>query len=183
MPDSSKTIESKPYLISLNQIEVFQKKSGTSQCTIEKISSSWKYDFKCNFTLPLVCLTDREDTYHLLTGLPIYEAAKIANIDQIWVFIIAANQVEIAKAIEQVTLQSKLNQRVIEPEDIADFLSFLNNSDKSTLMRVPGIKDGYAKLILERRKFSKYNSLEDIQHRLGVKRTLNWLKAYKEPKV
>lgn len=183
MPDSLKGIDSKPYLISLNQIEVFQKNSSTSQSMLEKISSSWKYDFKCNFTLPLVCLTDREDTYHLLTGLPIYEAAKLANIEQMWVFIIAASQTEIGKAIEQVTLQSKLNQKVIEPSDVADFLDFLNNSDKSTLMNVPGIKDGYAKLILDRRKFSKYNSLEDVKHRLGVKRTLNWLKAYKEPKV
>ncbi len=183
MPDSYKGIESKPYLISLNQIEVFQKNSGTSDCTLEKISSFWKDEFKCNFALPLVCLTDREDTYHLLTGLAIYEAARIANIEQIWVFIIAAKQSEIGKAIEQVTLQSKLNQRVIEPSDVADFLTFLNNSDKPTLMSVPGIKDGYAKLILENREFSKYHSLEDIQHRLGVKRTLNWLKAYKEPKI
>ena len=183
MPDRNKGIESKPYLISLNQIEVFQKDSDISQCTIEKISSSWKDEFKCNFALPLVCLTDREDKYHLLTGLPIYEAAKVAKLDQIWVFIITESQAEIRKAIEQVTLQSKLNQRVIEPSDIADFLSFLNNSDKSTLMSVPGIKDGYAKLILDNREFSKYNSFEDIQHRLGVKRTLNWLKAYKEPKI
>ena len=183
MPDSNKAIESKPYLISLNQIEVFQKNSGTSECTLEKISNCWKNEFKCNFALPLVCLTDKEDTYHLLTGLAIYEAAKFAHIEQIWVFIIASKQAEIGKAIEQVTLQSKLNQRVIEPSDVADFLSFLNNSDRSTLMSVPGIKDGYAKLILDNRKFSKYNSLEDIQHRLGVKRTLNWLKAYKEPKI
>ena len=180
MPDLYKGIECKPYLISLNQIEVFQKDSGTSVCMLEKISSSWKNEFNCNFALPLVCLTDREDTYHLLTGLAIYEAAKLANIEQIWVFIIAAQQTVIGKAIEQVTLQSKLNQRVIEPSDVEDFLSFLNNSDKSTLMSIPGIKDGYAKLILDNRK---YDSLEDLKHRLGVKRTLKWLKAYKEPKI
>ena len=67
MPDLYKGIECKPYLISLNQIEVFQKDSGTSPCMLEKISSSWKDEFNCNFALPLVCLTDREDTYHLLT--------------------------------------------------------------------------------------------------------------------
>ncbi len=114
----------------------------------------------------------------MLTGFPIYEAAKAANLEQIWVFLIAAKQSEAEKTVEQALLQSKLNERVVEPQDVAEFLEFINNK-KSDLTLIPGVKEGYAKLIKEKRE---YTSLEDMQNKLGAKRSLNWLRAYKQIK-
>lgn len=178
MVEAKKGIENKPYLLFVNQIEVFQENHGASKSELKKVISSLKDDFKSNLALPLVCLTNEEDKYHLLTGLPIYKAAKAANLEQIWVFLIAAKQPEAEKAIEQVLLQSKLNERVVEPQDVTDFLKFLNDK-KSDLTLIPGVKEGYAKLIKEKRD---YTSLEDIQKKLGAKRSLNWLRAYKQVK-
>lgn len=172
-----KKLESQPALLFLNQIEVAQEKSGTSTSLLKKVSQSMT-DWNFNLSLPIVCLTDEEDQYHLLTGLPIYEATKEANLIRLWVFVIAAKQPEAELAIEQAVLQSKLNQRVVEPQDITDFLDFINNP-KSDLTSIPGVKDGYAKLIRDKRV---YSSLEDMQKKLGAKRGLNWLRAYKQSK-
>ncbi|MEG3978169.1 hypothetical protein QT970_26665 [Microcoleus sp. herbarium8] len=172
-----KKLESQPALLFLNQIEVAQEKSGTSTSILKKVSQSIA-DLNFNLSLPLVCLTDEEDQYHLLTGLPIYEATKEANLIRLWVFVIAAKQPEAEKAIEQALLQSKLNERVVEPQDVTDFLDFINNP-KSDLTSIPGVKDGYAKLIRDKRV---YSSLEDMQKKLGAKRGLNWLRAYKQSK-
>jgi hypothetical protein len=170
-----KGIQSQPCLVVLNQIEISQEKSGTSKSDLKKVSESFKV-WEFNFALPIVCITDEEDKYHLLTGLPIYEAAVEAELERIWVFLIAAKQPEAESAIEQAVLQSKLNQRVVEPQDVTDFLDFINNP-KSDLTLIPGVKDGYAKLIKEKRS---YTSLEDMQKKLGAKRSLNWLRAYKQ---
>jgi len=170
-----KKIESQPSFLVLNQIEISQENSGTSTSIIKKVSQSLT-DWNFNLSLPIVCLTDEEDKYHLLTGLPIYEAGKAANLVRMWVFVIAAKQPEAEKAIEQAVLQSKLNQRVVEPQDVTDFLDFINNP-KSDLTSIPGVKDGYAKLIRDKRV---YSSLEDMQKKLGAKRGLNWLRAYKQ---
>ena len=172
-----KKIESQPSFLVLNQIEISQENSGTSTSIIKKVSQSLT-DWNFNLSLPIVCLTDEEDKYHLLTGLPIYEAGKAANLVRMWVFVIAAKQPEAEKAIEQAVLQSKLNQRVVEPQDVTDFLDFINNP-KSDLTSIPGVKDGYAKLIRDKRV---YSSLEDMQKKLGAKRGLNWLRAYKQSK-
>lgn len=172
-----KKIESQPSFVVLNQIEISQENSGTSTSIIKKVSQSLT-DWNFNLSLPIVCLTDEEDKYHLLTGLPIYEAAKAANLVRLWVFVIAAKQPEAESAIEQAVLQSKLNERVVEPQDVTDFLDFINNP-KSDLTSIPGVKDGYAKLIRDRRV---YSSLEDMQKKLGAKRGLNWLRAYKQSK-
>ena len=172
-----KKFESQPALLFLNQIEVSQENSGTSTSIIKKVSQSLT-DWNFNLSLPIVCLTDEEDKYHLLTGLPIYEAGKAANLIRMWVFVIAAKQPEAEKAIEQAVLQSKLNERVVEPQDVTDFLDFINNP-KSDLTSIPGVKDGYAKLIRDKRV---YSSLEDMQKKLGAKRGLNWLRAYKQSK-
>ncbi|MEG4339945.1 hypothetical protein [Microcoleus sp. D3_18_C2] len=172
-----KKLESQPALLFLNQIEVSQEKSGTSTSLLKKVSQSVR-DWNFNLSLPIVCLTDEEDQYHLLTGLPIYEATKEANLIRLWVFVIAAKQPEAEKAIEQAVLQSKLNERVVEPQDITDFLDFINNP-KSDLTSIPGVKEGYAKLIRDKRV---YSSLEDMQKKLGAKRGLNWLRAYKQSK-
>ena len=40
-------------------------------------------------------------------------------------------------------------------------------------------KEGYAKLIKDNRS---YSSLEDLQKKLGAKRPLSWLRAYKQVK-
>jgi hypothetical protein len=170
-------IESQPSLVVLNQIKVSQEKSGISKSDLKKVSESLKV-WEFNLALPIVCITDEEDKYHLLTGLPIYEAAVEAELERIWVFLIAAKQPEAEKAIEQAVLQSKLNERVVEPQDVTDFLDFINNP-KSDLTSIPGVKDGYAKLIRDKRV---YISLEDIQKKLGAKRGLNWLRAYKQSK-
>jgi hypothetical protein len=172
-----KKIESQPSFVVLNQIEIGRENSGTSPSIIKKVSQSLT-DWNFNLSLPIVCLTDEEDHYHLLTGLPIYEAAKAANLIRLWVFVIAAKQPEAESAIEQAVLQSKLNERVVEPQDVTDFLDFINNP-KSDLTSIPGVKDGYAKLIRDKRV---YNSLEDMQKKLGAKRGLNWLRAYKQSK-
>lgn len=180
MTEIKKGIANRPYLLFLNQIEVFQESSGTSKLIIEKVSNSLKSQLKCNLALPLVCLTDKEDKYHLLTGLPIYEAAKTANVEQIWVFLIVAKQPEAEQVVEESLLQSKLNERVVEPEDVIKFLEFINKSKKSELVLIPGVKDAYANQIVDKRP---YSSQKDIQQKLGAKRSLNWLRAYKQTKI
>lgn len=171
-----KDIQSQPRLMVLHEIEVSQNSSITAKSVITRVAKSLeKEELGFNPVLPLVCFTDEEDKYHLLTGLPIYEAALTANVERIWVFLIAAKQAEAEKAIEQAVLQSQLNDRVVEPQDVTEFLDFINNT-KANLTSIPGVKDGYAKLIKNNRP---YNSLEDMQKKLGAKRSLNWLRAYK----
>ena len=170
-----KGIESQPSLVVLNQIQIAQENSGTSRLTLNKIAENIK-EAGFNLIVPFVSITDEEDKYHLLTGLAIYEAAIIAGIERIWVFIIAAKQPEAEKFIEPAFLQSKLNDRVIEPQDLTGFLEFINNKN-SDLRKIPGVKDGYAKLISGKRP---YISQEDMQKKLGAKMSLNWLKAYKQ---
>ncbi|MFB2983556.1 hypothetical protein [Microseira sp. BLCC-F43] len=171
-------IETKPYLVALNQIEVFAQDSGTSKDTLANVSSHLK-DWGFNFSIPIACLTDEEEKYHLLTGLPIYQAAIAADLERLWIFIIAAEKSVAEKAIAQIILQSKLNEIVIDPQDVREFIEILNNK-RYDLTLIPGIKSGYAKLIAEHRP---YTSLEDIQKKLGVKRSLNWLKSYKQTKI
>lgn len=169
-----KGIESQPSQVVLNQIVVNKDTLDVSKSTLNKVVASIQ-ETGFNLSFPFVCITDEEDKYQLLTGLAIYEAAIIAGIERIWVFLIAAKQPEAEKYIEQALLQGKLNDRVIEPEDVANFLEFINNK-KSDLTKIPGVKDGYAKLISDKRP---YASQEDMQKKLGAKRSLNWLKAYK----
>lgn len=173
-----KDIENQPVFLVLNEIEVAQETSGISKSVLQKMSENLQ-TFGCNFSLPIVCITDEEDKYHLLTGLPIYEAAVLAGIDRLWVFLIGGKQEEAEKYIEQAVSQSKLNDRVIEPQDLTDFLEFINNQ-QSDLRKIPGVKDGYAKLISAKRP---YASQEDMQKKLGAKRSLNWLKSYKQKKI
>jgi len=167
-------ITSKPSFLVLSQIEVGVENSGAAKSVLKKIVENLK-ECKFNLSLPVVCLTEEEEKYHLLTGLPIYEAAVMAELDRIWVFLIAAKQPEAEKAVEQLLLQSKLNDRIVESQDITEFLEFINNQN-SDLKSIPGVKDGYAKIIAVNRP---YVSKEDMQKKLGAKRSLNWLKAYK----
>jgi hypothetical protein len=170
-------IESKPGVVFLSQIVVSEKNVSNSEMGVkEVIESLAKWGF--NFALPIICLTDEDDKYRLLTGLSIYESACASGIDKIWAVLIAAKQPEAEQFIDQALLQSKLNDRVIEPQDVTEFLEFINNG-KSDLTKISGVGTNYAKLISDKRP---YASQEDMQKKLGAKRSLNWLKSYKQKK-
>lgn len=108
-------IETRPYLLYLNQINIPEVSLELPDTEIKNIAEGLEKR-KVNLALPLVCLTEEEDQYQLLTGLPIYKAAEAAKIQKIWVFLIAAKQPEAEEAVEQALLQSKHNQRVAENE-------------------------------------------------------------------
>lgn len=171
----SKKIENGPGTIFLSQIIIPSIPiDNFDQKILTKVAQSL-INLKFNLALPIVCLSDEEDKFILLTGLAIYEAARKSSVEQIWVFLIAEKQDEAEKIIEQLTLQSKLNERVIDSEDIREFLGFLNNQ-KSPLTSIRGIGEKYAKKIADNRPYKE----EDIQK---SKQSLNWLKAYKEWKT
>jgi hypothetical protein len=167
-------VKTKPYTLFLNQIEM-EGNSGIQKSLLKKASEALKRR-GLNSVLPVVCLTNIEDRYRLLTGLPIYEAAKLAGFQEILVFLIAAQQPEASQWLEQTMLLSKLNETVIEHQDTAGFIDFINNK-KSDLTSVNGIGSGYAKKISEKRP---YKSLEDLQKQFGPKRPLNWIRSFKQ---
>ncbi len=164
-------------LLYLSQILEPNGLSDIPQKTTDKIIKSLN-DWGFNLSLPIVCLTQEEERYRLLTGLPIYKAAKEAGLKQIWVLLIAQEASTAEEVIEQVQLQSKLNEKLIEPEDLDEFLEFLN-AKESDLTSIPGIKEGYAKLIQEKRPF---DSIDEMKQKLGPKRSMNWFKAYQKKK-
>ena len=177
-----KKIESGPGKIFLSQIitpdiglDNSDKKILSKLSEVSDSLKNWKF----NLAFPIVCLSDDEDKFILLTGLPIYEAAKKAELEQIWVSLISEKQSEAEKVIEQLTLQSKLNDKVIGSQDIKDFLNFLNNA-KSPLTKIRGIGDKYAKKIKEN---GPYQSQEVMQKKLGQKLSMNWFNAYREWKA
>jgi DNA uptake protein ComE-like DNA-binding protein len=167
-------IESGHGLLYLSQIVESQEQSKAEKSEVEEISKSIT-DWGFNLALPIVCLTSEEEKYRLITGLPIYEAAKQAGVKQIWVCLIATDRLNAEKAIEEAQLQSNLNQRLIEPEDLEDFRKFLNKAEISVLTSIPGIKEGYAKKIKDQRPF---NSVDELHKKIGAKLPLKWLKAY-----
>jgi hypothetical protein len=100
-----------------------------------------------------------------------------AGLKEIWVFLIAAQAVESQKWLEQVREFSKLNETVVNSQDISAFLKFVNKKT-SDLTSVVGIGKTYAKKI---RDNSPYRSLEELQNKLGQKRRpLNWIRAFKQ---
>jgi len=167
-------IKTKPYTLFLNQIEM-EGHSGIQKNILNKASESLK-GRGLNSVLPIVCLTDSEDKYRLLTGLPIYEAAKSAGLKEIWVFLIAAQQAEASQWLEQTLLLSKLNETVINSQDTTDFINFINDKG-SDLTSVKGIATQMAKKIIEHRA---YDSFEDLQNKLGPKLPVNWRRAFKQ---
>ncbi|MEP0869804.1 hypothetical protein NDA01_08315 [Trichocoleus desertorum AS-A10] len=171
-------IESKPSLVALNQIEVPQDIFSTSSVAIEKVANTLKRQ-GFNWILPIVCLTENEDQYRLMTGSSIYRAAVQSEVERIWVFLIAAQRLEVEAFLEDILAQLQLNTEIIELQDIDSFLEFINHRE-SKLTLIPGIKDKYAKLIVENRP---YSSKEDMQKKLGIKRSLNWVKSYKKIKA
>jgi hypothetical protein len=178
MVENFKELESKPYLIALNQIETPKeqiKLSKNDKSNIKKTLKSLE-EWGFNLSLPLACLGSKENSYRLLTGLPIYQVAVEAKLQRIWVFLIADKQAEAEKAVEQVFVQSKLNERVVESQDVTDFITFINDkkTDLDKLIKIPGIGDSFATKILANRPYSK----EKLQEEHG-KRSINWVKAYK----
>lgn len=167
--------KSKPSLAFLNQIKAPQKSSSTSPKDLKLMSDAMR-DWDLNFALPVVCLTEQEDTYQLLTGLPIYEAAKAANLDKIWVFLVAKSYTEAQAATLQASFQSKLNEGIVSGDVIEQFVIFLDTAGTGELTQLKGIKDGYAQLIIEKRP---YKTSEDLD-KLGKKRPVSWLKAYRD---
>jgi len=137
------SVETRPYTLSLNQIKGIEVNSGTPTNVFNKVTNNLKKR-GFNSVLPIACLTDNEDEYHLLTGLPIYEAAKSAGLRKIWVFLVAAPQVEATQWVEQNQMLSKLNETVIESQNVTDFLKFLNEKN-SDLTSVTDIAPKYRK--------------------------------------
>jgi DNA uptake protein ComE-like DNA-binding protein len=181
MTDLYDELETRPYLLYLNQINLPEVSSDLPEAEIQNIAEGLGKK-GINFSLPLVCLTEEEDQYQLITGLPIYKAAEIAEVQKIWVFLIAAKQPEAEEAVEQALLQSRHNQRVGKTQDEPsvskkDFLEFVND-EKSDLSLISGLGKTSAKRIAENRP---YTSLEDMQKKLGSKAPLKkWLKAYQQ---
>ena len=178
MIEDFKQIETKPYLVAVNQLEVPPGKPEVSKAELENISQALQ-TWSTNFSLPIACLTDQDNSYRLLTGLPIYQAAVNAGMQRIWVFLISADQRDTEKAIEQALLQSKLNQIILDSQDMTNFINFLNDH-KSDLTQIYGIGDNYAKQIISKRP---YKDLKDLQKKHGNKRPLNWAKGYKKMKT
>lgn len=184
-------LQTRPYLLYLNQINLPEVSSEPPEAEIQNIAEGLGKK-GVNFSLPLVCLTDEEDQYQLFTGLPIYKAAEAAEVQKIWVFLIAAKQPEAEEAVDQALLQSRhnarvnnpnINEKVAEPKDelpdVKEFLDFINDTN-SDLNSIPGIGKKSAPKIADKRP---YTSLEEMQNKLGSKAPLKkWLKAYRQMK-
>lgn len=179
MLKSETKIETQPGVVFLSQIIAPQGASLTAEekKEMKEISQSLK-QWEVNLSLPLLCLSNQEDKYHLLTGVKIYQSAVESGLDKIWAVLISAKKTEAQKAVEQFILQSKVNEKVVDNEDITEFLNFLNTAKKPELMAIPGIKDGYATKIMGKRPF---NSEKDLK-KLGDKQPWIWLKAFGQKK-
>jgi predicted DNA-binding helix-hairpin-helix protein len=175
MVDLLEKLESSPRLIALSQIEVPQNSFEAPKASpeIKRVVQSLR-EQKFNVSLPIVCITEEEDKYRLLTGLQIFEAAKLADLPRLWVFLIAETKSESAKILEQASLQSKLNQAVIDLQDVQKFVDFLNKAKEVELTKIPGIKEKSAKRIQSKRPFK---SAEDLK-KLGPKQSIKWLHTY-----
>jgi hypothetical protein len=169
------SVETRPYTLHLNQIKKIEVSSGTPKKVLNKLTNNLK-ETGFNSLLPIACLTDNKDEFNLLTGLPIYEAAKSAGLREIWVFLVAAPQTEASRWIEQNQMLSKFNEAVINSQDISAFLKFVNKKT-SNLTSVVGIGPKIAQKISDN---GPYNSLEELQSKLGQKRPLNWIRAFKQ---
>lgn len=170
------SVETRPYTLSINQIKKIEVSSGTPKKVLNNIINNLK-ETGFNSVLPIVCLTDNEDEYQLLTGLPIYEAAKSAGLRKIWVFLVATQLAEASRWVEQNKMLSKFNETVINSQDISAFLKFVNNKKISDLTSIVGIGPKIAKKICDH---APYNSLKELQNKLGQKRPLNWIRAFKQ---
>lgn len=176
MAKIQENVKTMPYLLALNQIEIPQLSTSETpkrlfEETVEQLQTT-----QFNAVLPIACLTQEVDKYHLLTGVPIYQAAKSAGLQEIWVFLIALPLPEVSVHLEQIALLSKLNDLAIETQDVPRFLTFINDP-KADLRKISGVGEKTAQKIISQRP---YASLEDVQQKLNRKRTVfNWLRSYK----
>ena len=157
-------IECRPYILSLNQITSIA--SDTPSPKLNQIAENFK-ELKTNSVLPIACMTDNLNKYQLLTGQPIYQAAKIASLKEIWVFIIAAKKEETNDWIKQSQILSELNKPVIT---LNEFIKFINDK-KSDLTSIKGIGQKTAQKIISN---GPYQTMEDLQKICGPKRPLTW---------
>lgn len=175
--NTNANVQTRPYLLALNQIQVAtdtSSKGAISKKILDKVVEGLRVQ-KCNLILPMACLSEGEnDQYLLLTGLPIIEAAKAAGLQQLWVLLIAAPKAEALKILEQQATLVKLNETIVESQDFSDFIAFLNNK-KSELTKVPGIGEKTAEKIAAQRPYTDW---QDVQRKLGTKRSLGWVRAF-----
>lgn len=176
MAKTQENIKTMPYLLALNQIDITQLSTTETPKRLFEESVEALQTAQFNAILPIACLTQDEDKYHLLTGLSIYEAVKAAGLKELWVFLIALPLTKATVHFEQIALLSKLNDIVIESQDVTRFLRFLNDQE-ANLQKISGIGEKTAQKIIEHRP---YASLEEIQQKLNKKRTVfNWLRSFK----
>jgi hypothetical protein len=177
MVESIRDIETKPYLVALNEIIIPESSylsfSKADLKHIEVTTEDLK-SWKCNFSLPIVCLAEDERKYHLLTGLPIYKASADAELQRIWFFLIASQRSEAEEVVEQILRQSYLNKRVITEVDIEKFLAFINNKS-SVLTKISGIGPKFAQKIAAKRP---YKTKEQFQEQHGKQQSLKWINAF-----
>ena len=166
-------VESSPRLISVNQILTSDLVATFSKSDINNAAESMRQHGK-NFAFPTVCMTEDEDSYDLITGLPILEAAKLAGLSRVWVLLLAVKKPEASELIDHLLLQRELNQVVFKLSDIDVFIRFLDQAKESDLIQVSGIKEKTAERIISKRPF---NSLDDLK-KLGNKQPWRWLKSY-----
>ena len=166
-------ISSSPRLISIDQISTSDLLSTFTKSDIDKAANSMR---QCghNFAFPTVCLTQEEDKYDLITGLPLLEAAKVAGLSKIWVLLLAVSKSESSALTNQLLFQNDLNQVVLDLSSIGKFICFLDQAKESDLIQVSGIKEKTAERIKSKRPF---NSLDDLK-KLGNKQPWRWLKSY-----
>jgi len=90
-------IQERPYQLFLNQIQV-SKASGKSTAEITALANCMK-SIGCNLTLPVVRpITD--ELYEVITHAEVVEAAKLAGLDEVWVFITTQQPSEIIEHCE-----------------------------------------------------------------------------------
>lgn len=166
--------KTQPRLMPVHQIEVEEESHIQFLSEIRDISQSLR-ERKFNMALPLVCLTEEEDHYQLLTGRPILEAAKLAGLTRIWVFLIAEVRSNALILARDFPLQAKMNQPLANQQIVEEFICFLNQATEADLVcRISGVGSQYAKLIQSKRPFKSQDDLK----KLGPKRSLQWLQAY-----
>jgi len=167
-------LETKPYKIHLTQLIVPQgQKTTLTKTKLQDLAQHLK-DVKTNMVLPIACATDDEEKYDLLTGIDIYEAAKLAECNEIWVFIIAASKKEAMQWLALHGELSKCNEMVVDTRYIDKFIDFINQSGND-LTSIKGIGKSNATKIESHRP---YKDLADLHKKLGPKQPLKWIRAY-----
>jgi len=164
-------VQTKPYFIPLKDIITDGLKSDVSKKTLEKLAESLK---ETNLVLPIVCLSDQEDHYPLLAGLPIIEAAKIAGVKEMWVMLIAKPKADALKMLHSLPDLLKVNDMFVDDQMKQDFMAILN--DKAfNLTTIKGIKEKTAEKIIKSRP---YKTWEDVEKTNGKRTPLKWLQNY-----